>query len=242
MSPQILALMRAKLSARIFLSLAAMFLVTAALGGLIFAAWPLSEAGYFADDYTMLALVRHSENPLWFFVADPFFTYMYRPVGMSLWWISEASFGNLSVAHYVINLVLHAAVACGLGLLVHQATRQTRIAVGAGVLFALNPGTLKVATWLSARFDLLAGIFTLFALIAAGRAISGRGRWWEVLLLVTAAALSKEVTLLLLPLLALRIWNHPGLTRQLCVKGYKALCGRPGLESVAICIQPPASS
>ena len=84
---------------------------------LSYAAWPLRKAWFTADDYSMIALVRHNTNPLWFFVADPFATYMYRPIGMLLWSVSVSVFGNSSLAHYGISVTLHAAVACALGFI-----------------------------------------------------------------------------------------------------------------------------
>lgn len=185
---------------------------------LSYAAWPLRKAWFTADDYSMIALVRHNTNPLWFFVADPFATYMYRPIGMLLWSVSVSVFGNSSLAHYGISVTLHAAVACALGFMVYQATRQSRIALCAGVLFAVNPGALKTAAWLSDRFDLLAALFCLLALIAAGKPASGRRNWWLIPVAATASAFSKETAFILLPLLGLRIWSLPGLTKRFAHK------------------------
>src|SRR5690606_20816069 len=101
--------------------------------------WPLCGAGFTGDDWSFLALSRHGDGPLGFFLHDHSFTYLYRPVAMSLWWGSTALFGAEPAGHYVVNLLLHGGNAALVALLVRAGGGGRALALGIAVLFALHP-------------------------------------------------------------------------------------------------------
>lgn len=174
------------------------------------AVWPLRHAWFSTDDFTHLALVRQAANPLLFFVADPTSNYTYRPFGMLVWWLTGVLFGADAHGHYLFNVLLHLGVALALGHLIHRLTGKPALSWLAGGAFALHPGMLSVGIWSASRFDVLAALFCLLCLIRIERAADGRGRWLPVIAWAACAAFSKEISLVLLPALAVHLWTNPG--------------------------------
>ncbi|MCE9638173.1 MAG: hypothetical protein K8T90_20920 [Planctomycetes bacterium] len=88
------------------------------------------------------------------------------------------------------------------------------VAVYAAMLFALHPVNVETATWIAARFDLLAGLLTLAVLLVATGTPDGasatRARRFAIGALTAAAAMSKEWAFLLpafIPLVAAAVSN-----------------------------------
>lgn len=176
---------------------------------LALATWPLREAWFSTDDFTHLALVRQAANPLLFFVADPSSNYTYRPFGMLVWWLTSALFGTDAQGHYAFNVLLHLAVAVALGHLIQRLTGKAILACLSSAAFALHPGLLTVGIWSASRFDVLAALFCVLCLIQLERIASGRGGWLPAIAWSASAAFSKEISLVLLPVLVLHLWGNP---------------------------------
>lgn len=176
--------------------------------------WALLGSGFTGDDWNFLALARHGGGPLGFYLHDHFFTYMYRPVAMGLWWISAALLGDTAWGHYAVNLMLHGVNASLVAVLVRAAGVATRLAVLAGVAFALHPVGAGTTVWLSDRFDLLATLGTLCALrvLVTYDATRGTRRAWALAALALASAVaagSKETAIVLVPAAGLWLLMQP---------------------------------
>lgn len=166
---------------------------------------PLLDAWWFRDDFWMLTLSRHVEQPLAFWTSDHSASFFYRPLGMTLWWATTKLFGTDPMPHYVINAVLHWSVAVAFGAWMRGLSRNVWAGVSAMVLYAVHPVALRTSQWLSDRFDLLA---TGFVFAACALLVSASGSRWRrawLCLLVACACTSKETGFLLVPL-ALAHW------------------------------------
>jgi hypothetical protein len=168
------------------------------------------SAHFLLDDFGMLAIVRFLENPLEPFVRNhiPGGVY-YRPLGMMLWWMSERMFGAQAVAHYVVNLVLHAGVAATLWSLISRFCGNRWVGLVAATCFAFHPIGVGTTLWLSDRFDLLALLFGLLGLRSAldfSRNESRRSFWMSIALL-SLSLLSKEIALSCFAAAAV-VWLH----------------------------------
>jgi|GEM_PF-633404 len=151
------------------------------------------------DDYFQLAFSRLLGSPWPLFAHDHFPVpgSVYRPLGFASMWLGVQWFGSDYAAHARFDLALHAVVALALyGLL-----RTLRIAMLPALLgtlaFALHPAAIGPALWWSARFDVLATLFVLLALVAAVRYRDGGAAGWLAVTLLAslAAMLSKEIGL-----------------------------------------------
>jgi hypothetical protein len=135
---------------RVFL--AAIALVAASA----FMFWPLFAASYQADDWHFFALFRHIDSIAAFFTTNIGGTYFYRPIALTISWITFQLFDLNSVGHYAVNIALHAWVAFEIGRAVYRYTQRLDSSFVAAALFFACPITTATATWFSNRFDLIA--------------------------------------------------------------------------------------
>ncbi|MBK7013445.1 MAG: hypothetical protein IPH43_13030 [Xanthomonadales bacterium] len=162
---------------------------------------PLLQAGYVADDWAILALVRHGASPFEYYFADHTATYSYRPNGMLVWYLVAAAFGDAALPQYFVQIALHALNAALLALLLLRldCTRWTALLIGS--VFALHPAAVATAAWLADRFDLLAVNGCLLLLLAVHAWIR-RGSASTVCAIALAAAWAigaKETAIVVLP-------------------------------------------
>ena len=162
---------------------------------------PLLQAGYVADDWAILALVRHGASPFEYYFADHTATYSYRPNGMLVWYLVAAAFGDAALPQYFVQIALHALNAALLALLLLRldCTRWTALLIGS--VFALHPAAVATAAWLADRFDLLAVNGCLLLLLAVHVWIR-RGSASTVCAIALAAAWAigaKETAIVVLP-------------------------------------------
>lgn len=170
---------------------------------LALAALPFVLATTFTgDDHVFLAFARHAPSPLVPFVVDQHGGEYYRPVPMMLWWLQGRAGSGAAWPFATLNLLLHFAVAAGVGALLlawtpaEERRRRLPAALLAAALFLLAPATRDAALWFSASTDLLAtaGVLGAILLLLAGHpALSSA--------VALAAYLSKE-SAFVLPLLA----------------------------------------
>jgi hypothetical protein len=159
----------------------------------------VDDAALLAQDFSLTGLV--------------FDTY-YRPVAMASWAIFEplpAGAAEVRAAH-AVNIALHAATAAAVLLLCVQLVGDRAGAIpgaaAGALLFALHPVHSEVGAQINTRFDLLAAIFMVLAVLAYIRYRAAR-RWRWLAAAGTAAVaapLSKESGLavfVLIPLLEL---------------------------------------
>ncbi len=128
---------------------------------------PSLWAGYLADDFVMLRTINVLHLPLQAFTHNDIggtVGHPYRP----LWVLANGAINRLtssSVAHHLFNVALY-AVAAVLVVVIADRFVERRVAVLAGVLFALYPRHAEAVAWIAGSTDLLAGFFTLAALAA----------------------------------------------------------------------------
>lgn len=162
-----------------------------ALAALVFA--PTLEAGFQSEDYTWLALGRFNDSPLPLLRGGILFAYFYRPVGLLLWWATAHTFGDNALLHNAVNLLLHTSNAALLCLVSSRFTGKGFAGWAAGSLFATLPAGTGTASWMSDRFDPLALLFSLLALLAFARTPMRNRHPLFVFAFLLLALLSKEV-------------------------------------------------
>ena len=158
--------------------------------------WPALRSRFVLDDFFLYAIALHTGNPLSLFLHSHFpGSFFYRPLGMSLWWLSAALFGNAPRPHYVLNLALHIGVALALWRVLVVCTQARLPALLCALAFALQPIAIGTSLWLADRFDLLAALFVLLAVAASWNYANGGRRTALIATFVFAslAALTKEI-------------------------------------------------
>lgn len=177
-------------------------------------AWPMMQSGFAGDDWLFVAVGRHLENPIDLFRHDHSLSYFYRPIAMSVWWLSVAAFGADPQPQYLLNLLLHAGNAWLVAHLARQLDARGPWPLLAALCFVVHPATIGPAMWLSDRFDLLATGFVLLALSSCISACRGAASRGPTLLFAFLAAGSKESAIVLLPMLAVLLVLAPGRDRS----------------------------
>ena len=132
--------------------------------------WPGLAGFWTRDDYMQLAFARLVGSPWPVFVHDHYFPApgsIFRPLGFASFWLSQALFGTDYFGNAFGDLVLHVAVSLALYRVIRAGAIERVPAVLCTLLFALHPAVLGTALWWSARFDLLAMLFSLVAVRAA---------------------------------------------------------------------------
>lgn len=125
----------------------------------------------------------------------------YYPVTFTSHWLEYQLWGERAAGYYVVNVVLHAAVALLSFALLQTLGAGRPAAWLAAALFALHPMQVGTVAWLAERKNLLAGLFSVIALLVYVRhRQTGRWRWYALTLTAFAlAVLSKSVALATLP-------------------------------------------
>src|SRR4030095_2517302 len=113
-------------------------------------------------------IARQLHQPLLLFFHDHFPGSLYfRPLGLSLWWLSAALFDNAPRGHYARSLVLHLGTVAALYTLMQSLRRDAPLNAAWSAVYAVHPLAIGTSLWLSDRFDLFATAFSLLALSAA---------------------------------------------------------------------------
>ena len=140
------------------------------------------------------------------FVTDYWYKYigtsadLYRPLTIASYALNRMVAGLHPPAFHLVNIALHAAASVVVVLLVKALLGGRRLAVVAGLLFALHPVHTEAVTGIVGRAEVLSALFLLVALTlqACDYTLSGRGRsvWMPVgLLAYFCALLSKETAI-----------------------------------------------
>jgi len=163
------------------------------------AGWPGVHGFWGRDDYFQLALARMIGSPWPLFAHDHFPVpgSVFRPLGFASMWLDTRMFGTAYAPHAMGDLALHAGVALALFGVLRRVGTTSFVAMLAALAFALHPAASGTAQWWSARFDVLATLFTLLALQAAlaYRARPSMPALGVALLAAFAAMASKEIGL-----------------------------------------------
>ncbi len=180
--------------------------------------WPGLHGFWGRDDFMQLAFARLIGSPWPLFVHDHYFPVpgsIFRPLGFASFWLWQALFGTNYFAHAFADMLLHVAVSVALYRVIRASEIERFPAALCTLVFALHPAVLGTALWWSARFDLLAALFSFIAIRAALDHVE-RPRWATLLVAllgVLAALLSKETALAAVAAIGL-VWARWGWTKR----------------------------
>jgi hypothetical protein len=132
-------------------------------------------------------------------------TFYWRPAATSSFLLETLVHGGAAWGFRLTSALLHGATSAAAFVLLLRLLGRPRAALFAALAFAVHPVNVEAVTWISARFDLMAGLFCLAALAAIPPGSGPRRRWILAGLCAAAACCSKE-NAFLLPLLAL-VWT-----------------------------------
>ncbi len=133
-------------------------------------------------------------------------TFYWRPLATTSFLAGSLLHGVDALWFRVTSAGLHAALAGVVFLLALRLVKHKGVAFGAATLWALHPAHVETVTWISGRFDLLAGLFAGLALLAVpGAGMKSRARTLLVGVMSLLAMLAKE-NAVLLPLLV-ALWS-----------------------------------
>jgi tetratricopeptide (TPR) repeat protein len=149
-------------------------------------------------------------------------TQQYYPVLHTAFWLEHRLWGEATLGYHLVNLLLHAAVACLFALVLGRLAPAGGWPWLAGLVFALHPVCVESVAWISEQKNTLSGVFYLLAAWhylrwREGTGPSGRGGSALRYLLATGcfllALLSKSVTATLpAALLVVQWWRQGALS------------------------------
>ncbi len=170
-------------------------------------AWlPVLWLWFISDDFGLLLANSRQPWPQPFLLGGPG-SLFYRPLSTSITWnLGTALFGTQALPYHVLSLILHATVAWLLGRAATAISGDGRQGWLAGLLFAVWPLSTEPVAWLSAQWDMWAGVGALAAVwaFAAWQREGGRRLYIAGLAAYALALLMKE-TVLPLPALLLAV-------------------------------------
>jgi len=138
----------------------------------------------------------------------------YRPVAALALAVDLWLWGPAPAPFHLTSVLLHAAVTVLVGRLALALGAGRLAAVLAALAFALHPAHVEAVAFVSARSDLLPGLFVLGCLLAYRRASGAGARaypWWAIAAaLLLAAVLAKESAVVLPALMSLSDLLFPG--------------------------------
>lgn len=199
-----------------------------ALAATLFTFRDLIGASFTGDDWHYLALFRYIDSPADIFTSNIAATYLYRPVALFVFWLSERAFGIQPTAHYGLNIALHIWVALEVFFLSKATTQRSTLSAWTAAFFLVFPATAATPLWISDRFDLIATAAVLCSLRCmlqwASSAASTQTYLWASALAALIALGSKEVAFALAPslLLLLALLSERSRSNRLLAAGLMA--------------------
>jgi hypothetical protein len=131
---------------------------------------PALTTWFLSDDFGILTLVRQAgglSHPLEYFQVR-FYDQYYRPLGLLSHALDWTLWGQNAAAFHATNIILH-ALSTMLVFVLGRRFMDLTGAATAALLFGLHPANHEAVFWIAARFDLLATLFTLLALVCLFR-------------------------------------------------------------------------
>lgn len=103
--------------------------------------------------------------------SDP----LYRPVFMTVMWLTQTLFGSHTVLHHLFNIGLHVLASIMVLLLLRRLLPADGWlpALAGAALFAVHPVHVEAVSWISAYGHPLATVFILGALLCYDRSLAG---------------------------------------------------------------------
>lgn len=151
---------------------------------------------------------------------------LYRPLTIQTYRWQHAIHGPAAWPYHLVNILLHAAVSAGVWRLARRLGAAPGPALIASLLFAVHPIHTDAVSNIVGRAELLAGGFTLLAVLCAlsahQRRISPNSRspwsWWIAAWGAAAAALAAKengvAALALVAFVAAGLWTPPDAARK----------------------------
>ena len=153
--------------------------------------WPAVHAGFVGDDFMILHRLRGLTGPsgvLRFFRGE--FFEDHRPLGFVAHAADWAIAGADARQFHATNILLHTLNALLVTCIGRELSPRSIAGPLAGLIFALHASNHEAVVWISARFDLLATLFSLAAVWWMVR--GGTGSLFGPAALFLGALLSKE--------------------------------------------------
>ena len=136
----------------------------------------------------------------WAGKADANDTGLYRPLTLTSYNLQYAITGKNPAAFHILNVLLHALVCFVLMRMIRLVFGEPRLAIIAGLLYALHPLHSEAVAGIVGRAEILAALFILTAMISYHHWRKGGGFIWLAgLLLSTFAAITSKEHGFLLP-------------------------------------------
>lgn len=187
-----------------------------AVGILIFsvtllAYWPALRGGFLWDDnFHVTQPDMQSAGGLKRIWCEVGATQQYYPLLHSAFWVEHRLWGDSVLGYHLLNLALHAAVACLVVVLMRRLALPG--AWLAAYAFALHPIAVETVAWISEQKNLLSAVFYLSAALVYLRFDRTRRRshYCIALALFLLALLTKTVTASLPAALLVILWWQRG--------------------------------
>lgn len=131
-------------------------------------------------------------------------TFYWRPAATTSFLLEHIVHGGAAWGYRLTAALLHGVTSALAFTLLLRLLKIPAAALLAALVFAVHPVNVEAVTWISARFDLLAALFSLATLAAIPDDVSRRGRWALAAVCALLACCSKE-NAFLVPALAV-VW------------------------------------
>ena len=172
--------------------------------------WPARGFDYIhLDDYPFVAANPMVMDGLTGAAVQRAFTTVREQCWLPLLWISYmgdvAVFGTGPQGHHLVNVLLHALNSALLFWALFRLTGSRWRSFFVAALFAWHPTRVEAVAWITARKDVLSGLFFMLALLAYARHAEkpSAGRLGLVFLLMLVGLLAKAILIILPPVLLL---------------------------------------
>ncbi|MGC3998102.1 MAG: tetratricopeptide repeat protein [Anaeromyxobacter sp.] len=201
---------------------------------------PILDDGWAALDNPLtwsLSNVGRIFGELYGYAGNPTVRGPYRPITTLSYALNHALHGPLTPGFHAVNVALHVAasllvLALARRLALAAAPAQApRLALLAGLLFALHPAHVEAVATIFGRTEPLAACFSVGALLLA---LDWRRAWWRLpaaLAVLTLGVLSKETAIVTPVLFAILAWAAPAAAGLEAAPGLR---GRAALRSLAV--------
>ena len=161
------------------------------------------------DDFPFVAANPMVSGGLRWAAVEQAFTTVHEQWWLPLLWISYMAdvslFGPGPYGHHLVNILLHAANAGLLFWVLFRLTGSRWRSAFVAALFAWHPTRVEAVAWITARKDVLSGLFFMLALLAYVRHAErpSAKKMGLVFLLMLAGLASKAILIVLPPILLL---------------------------------------
>ena len=175
------------------------FAVAIVFGQAIFADFSILDDAVLVYDNEIVTETSWESVLKAFTTFDP---HLYVPLTLLTFQWEYALIGKSPWMFHLTNLILHTINSILCYLLLSHLTKRKLFALIAALFFALHPIQTEAVMWISARKDLLSGLFMFATFLTYLQFIrSNKKYWWTLSIATTFLALLSKPTAVVLPLL-----------------------------------------